>query len=90
MSIAPGTWVKFTADARLRSFNKDGQRDQRGMHEGVLIGEQDHAVVTQALGIDAYAVLFPEKNFVGWVYNHECYVEDPRKPLEKLNFVKVK
>ena len=90
MSIVAGTWVKFTADARLRQVTKEGAREQRNMHEGLLIGEQERALVTQAMGSDAYAVFFPERNFIGWVYNHELYVENPAQPPEKLNFVKVK
>lgn len=90
MSIAPGTWVKFTADARLRNITKEGLREQAGMHEGAMIGEVAEAVVVQKIGHDAFTVVFPEQNLFGWVYAHEAYVSDPRRPLEKLDFVKVR
>jgi hypothetical protein len=86
--IAQGTWVKFTADARLRKLSESGHREQGGMHEGILIGEKERAVVTQQLGESAYAVFFPEGSHIGWVYNHECYVENPLQPLVKLTFNK--
>lgn len=89
MTIAAGTWVKFTADGRLRSISKEGSRSQSGLHEGLLIGEQERAIVTQTAGADSYIIFFPEKNMIGWCYAHECYVENPRQPLAKINFVKV-
>ncbi len=86
--ILPGTTVKFTSDSRLRKIAKDGVRSQSSMNEGMIIGEQAEAVITQVLS-DGYIVYFKEHNLVGWVYNYELYVKDPNAKPEKLNFVKV-
>jgi hypothetical protein len=86
-NIPAGTVVKFTADARLRQINPQGQRIQSGMNEGTVIGEKLEAVVTQRLGADGYAVYFREQNVMGWTYNYELYVVDQFAPLVKLKHV---
>lgn len=96
MTIERGTWVKFTADARLRKLTDDGLREQMSMGEGALIGEDLEAVVVQPISTGpnqpeiGYTVFFPEKNLFGWVYNYELYVQDPLRPKHQLNVHVVK
>lgn len=89
MSYAAGTWVKFTADARLRKITDKGVTEQKNMGEGLTIGEQKEGVLVQAVGPDAYTVVFPDTGHFGWVYNYEFYVL-PNRPLHKLNLKPVK
>jgi hypothetical protein len=86
MAHAKGTWIKFTADARLRKITDQGVQEQRNMGEGLLIGEQAEAVIVQQMGQESYTVYFPEGQHFGWVYNYEFWVQQGR-PLLELKLV---
>lgn len=81
MSHATGTWVRFTADARLRKITDKGVPEQKAIAEGLLIGENKEAVIVQPLGTDAYTVVFPDTGHFGWTYNYEFYVIPNKAPL---------
>lgn len=83
MSHTPGTWVKFTSDARLRKITDKGVLEQRNLTEGLLIGENKEAVLVQQMGNDAYTVVFPDTGHFGWVYTYEFYLMQNKAP-EKL------
>lgn len=85
--LRPGTWVSFTADARLRKITDTGVREQRGFGDGIYIGEGKEAIVAQNLGDNTYTVVIPEGNYFGWVYNYEV-IQVPNRPLANINFQK--
>lgn len=84
--LTPGTWVTFTSDSRLRLV-KEGHREQLGIQEGLLIGEQQQAVIVQKITPDSYTIIFPDTQMFGWVYSYEI-VADLAKPKLQLSFVK--
>lgn len=89
MSLPAGTWVKFTADARLRKITDKGVMEQKNLAEGLQIGELKEAVIVQPVGSDAYTVVFPETGHFGWVYTYEFYTQ-PTRPLYNLTLKPVK
>lgn len=84
--LEPGTWVMFTSDSRLRHL-KEGNREQLGMQDGLLIGENKRAVVVQKISNDSYTVIFPDTQTFGWCYSYE-FVADLHAAKLPLKFVK--